>query len=231
MLECKNPAGQTSAATCQWSGGTLAGGADIPATAPVIFIDYPRIAIHAQGEHLKIDNVHIEGVGIGVYVVESDGRSHVTISNVNIWLMNDADQAYVGDPDGQNVLMPSLARQKATWPWLWALREPLYWNYSCGVLLSKAPGSYDEDYKNAKDSVTITGLFARSGQYLLRDAMYDHEVTAYGGLTRNYPGGAIAFYSRCDAIMPAAGTPPDASYSGSYANDPQAKVYFIGPVT
>jgi len=211
-----------------WTTGETLNGANL--SEPDLVAEIPHTGVFAQGEHLYLNNVHIEGVTVGVNVVQSAARSHVTIANVNVAQTSDSRQAFTRDPEGVDIPEPSLARQIAAHPPLIkGTYQPHYWNYSCAVLISRTPAE-TPGHQNGPDSVTIIGLSARDGcRYLIRDAAYNVELTSYRQ-GRSTASGAVAFYARGNTSMPAAGVAPYAAYASGFPYNTDAKVYFIGPV-
>jgi hypothetical protein len=211
-----------------WTTEFTGGGADVQ-TAPDLILETTHTGIFAQGEHLYLNNLHIEGVTIGVNVVQTTSRSHVTIANVTCAHSNDSRQAYYLDPEGLDIPEPTLSRQAATHPPLITGYHPYYWNYSCAVLISRTPLE-TPGHQNGLDSVTIIGLSARDDcRYLIRDAAYNVDLTSWRQ-GRNVASGIVAFYARSNTSMPAAGVAPCAAYAGGYPYNTDAKVYFYGPV-
>ncbi len=202
-------------------------------TGPEYVVDWPLIGINAQGAHLHINNVHIEGVGIGVNVVQSDGVSSVSISNVDGWLMHDADMAFTYDPAKSAIVAPTLARQAATCPAANSTLYSHYWKYSCTVLISHVAHAMFEPRKNGKDRVSITNVGALGGcKYILRDAMFEIEHSAYGhGQFPNSGVAGITLYVRGDCFSPSAGIAPIAISGAEYTSGSTAKRFFFGPIS
>jgi hypothetical protein len=212
-----------------WGVPTLTGAESY--TQPACLFEWPLVGIHAQGQRLNINNVHIEGTGIGINVVQSSSTSSVTISNVDVYALMDASMRYRFDPAYFLVEAPAAARQLATYPDNAISSQRRYWNYSCGVLISSVPGGYSGAH-NLKDAVVITNLkVVEVTKYALRDAVYGVDVRSTGhGQLPSDGSMVLAFYARGNAYAPAVGVAPNAAGGGTFATHPAAKQYFIGPV-
>jgi len=186
---------------------------------PEYILDWPLIGIHAEGQLLNISNVHIEGVTIGINVVQSAGRSNVGISGVDVNHLMDADMVYYNDPAYVDASV-SLSKQAIAYQSGDANYRLGYWKYCCAVLISYDPSGW-RGYTNQKDRVTILNVSSHGFcKYLLRDGMYNIEQSAFGlGQFPNTCASAMTFYARTDPWAPSLGIAPYA-YATDHSDAP-----------
>lgn len=239
IVSTTTPAWPNNNGRLQWlGGGSLNGGADdLPTLPAYVFIrEFPRAAIHAQGMHLNINNVHIEGTSIGVNVVQGNTNTGVTLSNIDVnHMMDDGDVYYESRYDRRS--LPTMLRQQATYPDSNGRFEPHFWKYSTAVLVSGISG-WSDGAQNVKDRATMTTITSQGRcSYLLRDPMYNIDHGSFG--RGQYPNGsasAFSFYTRGDACVATLGIPPDAQatyYYRGYAPNVwpnNTKKHFFGPI-
>ena len=218
-----------------------------PAVYPVPswIVTYPLIGIKAQG-YMSISNVHFEGMTIPVHCeYNSSGGNAVTLTNLNFLSLNDPKRGGIYSNDGRSGMDFANETEVTTANGLYNGGDPAliadegsrYFGYGCGVLISKAVGSY-ETSKNTFDRVTINNIKSSGGvTYLLRDAMYGKNIRAYGqSQFPNSSSGGISLYSRGNAYAYTTTLPYTVIGTGVY--DPTAttsaaslsRTFFTGPI-
>lgn len=226
----------------EWNVAPLA---NPPDPQPAWIVTYPLVGIKAQG-NLSISNVHIEGSVIGIHVEENGGGgNNININRINFWQLQDPARGAKYYLDGRSgldftseaqVLSTNLVTEN------YALDSPRYFGYGCGVLISKTLSSYNSAC-NTKDRVTINNINAAGGvTYLLRDAMYNKNIRAYGqGQEPTLQGWAgISYYSRGNpyawtTTLPytaLSGSPSGGAYDRVNLSNPinTSRTFFTGPV-
>lgn len=190
---------------------------------------WPLINILAQGT-CKIDNVHMEGSCIGIYIPVNDGAgNNVEISNVDGHFMMDllpVPMVYANDANYTTTNPPSDADQISADP-----TGASYLKYSCLVYIAWPENPH---YGNLKDTVVCSNLTAYEGlHYLIRDPLYN--IARYaksGGSTPNSPDGRIATYSRSHGYGPVTGSEGSWVAGEPYDRDDPAedRKYFDPPL-
>jgi hypothetical protein len=217
------------------------------ANAPAWIVDYPLIGFKAQG-NMSISNVHFEGVVIGVHCeYNSSGGNSITLTNLNFLSFHDPIRGSVYINDGRSGIdfaTDGDAAAASAYNVNNSNTTLRYFGYGCGVLISKGPfmtGTSQVEY-NYFDRVVINGIHGAGGvTYLLRDALYGKNITAYGmGPVPTASGGGISFYSRGNGYANAATRPyaPITAGGASGAYDPLnptsassvSRTFFTGPI-
>lgn len=160
-------------------------------SAPDLVQDFPTFGIWAQGNHLSLKNIHVEGVTVAVGIIESDGINHVDVEAVDLnWGMG-RGAVYYNDP----------SRVAGPPPPPDDLNDII--QDSCVVLIAKQPGT-SVCSRNYKDSATVRGI-CNSGpcNYLLRDGTYDILVPVFGngGQFPAEEAAGLAFYARTNGFL------------------------------
>lgn len=113
-----------------------------------------------------------------------------------------------------------------------------YFRYSCGVLIAGATEISDNPGytgSNPRASVTVTGLVGQGVSYILRDASFGQNLTAYGNGQFPYVANQkLSFYSRGSSYyrnttFPWEGWAIYDSATHTPANTPE-RTFFVGPV-
>lgn len=195
----------------------------IPGTPkPDIISDWAQFGIIVEGDAV-INNLHIEGVGIGINIVSSDKPNSVSISNINGWILMDKKMKYYNDPSRISGPPPSLEEQR--------VNDNFIFDISALVVISSRKG-IGNSYYNYNSHVTINNIKSSGGlQYLLRDLAYNIDFTTIGnGRFPNEDSATISFYSRVVPHYGVEGKWPHLTnkwFNGKVAKE---KEFTIGPI-
>jgi len=199
-----------------------------------------------QGDGVSVENVHLEGMGIGVHIgATGDGGSMVTLASIESerlmsFGMNDTDQFQPANaryvPLSSGVVPLSVQMRDQSFG---------YFNYLSSLALSgflPDPGSYlfrysalvtigtsfekaawDSKYpNNVFSTVNITNI-GGPNHYILRDLHYGIDIPGYGdGSTPNEFNRRVSRYTRTNAYGPASGAFPNLT-AGRVFNDYPAR--------
>jgi hypothetical protein len=188
--------------------------------------EWPQFGIYAGGQQTIVEGVHLEGMGIGVYIVATPVTSSLKVSEITtIWLM-DHNMKYFDDP----TRVPGPAPE----PNLEAKRDPKnhYFKYGSAVVLGKALGNADIEY-NYNSTVILEGIHSlQNCKYLVRDWVYGINCSVYGcGQYPNSESATVLKYLRNTPFTKTAGEWPNLSNTWYNKNNPpnDGKMYFDGP--
>ena len=213
---------------------------------PAWIVTYPLIGIRAAG-NLSISNVHFEGMVIGVHCeYNNSGGNSIALTNLNFLSLHDPIAArgsvYINDGrSGMDFATDADATAASVYNGTNSNDTLRYFGYGCGVLISKGQfmtGTGGTIPYNFFDRVVINGIHGSGGvTYLLRDALYGKNITAYGmGQDPTSSGGGISFYSRGNGYANAVTRPYAPIGGGSYdpanptTSPSNTRTFFVGPI-
>lgn len=192
-------------------------------TKPQLTYDWAQFGIIVEGDAV-INNLHIEGVGIGINVVSGDKSNSVSISNVNGWILMDQNMRYYNDPT--RVGGPVTTTQEEQ-----SVDKNFAFKYGSLVVISSRKGSTNSHY-NYNSHVTINNIKSSGGvKYLLRDAAYGVDFTTIGnGRIPNSEDATIAYYSRVVPHYGTTGKWPNLTNLWYNGKTTPAKQFIVGPI-
>ncbi len=156
--------------------------------------DWPLYGILAAGYHTSIDNIHIEGVGIGIHVYATSTPESVTISNIDGHVMMDDGLIYYDDPARVLGPPPQLSVQEST-DNVGGLHG-FYWHYGAVVTIGRTK-TESEGGSNYNANVSIRNLRSQGTcKYLLRDWAYGIDLHSFIGRSPNDGAGTLTAYDR-----------------------------------
>ena len=176
---------------------------------PEFVRDWPLFGIIARGAQTIIEGVHLEGMGIGIYVMSTDSPSSVKISCVTGYFLMDENMAYFNDPVRKLGLPPTLVEQEATNGS--DHLDEFYFRYSSIVAIGRQKGIYNSAVNH--NSIVKTDNIRSLGycKYLLRDWTYRKEYTKIK-MAQQYPNSeasALLEYDRAEPYALLPGVWPD----------------------
>jgi hypothetical protein len=215
---------------------------------PAWIVTYPLTGIRAAG-NLSVSNVHFEGMVIGVHCeYNNSGGNSIALTNLNFLSLHDPIAArgsvYINDGrSGRDFATDADATAASVYNGTNSNDTLRYFGYGCGVLISKGQfmtGTGGTIPYNYFDRVVINGIHGSGGvTYLLRDALYGKNITAYGmGQNPTSSGGGISFYSRGNGYANAVTRPYASITPGGGLYDPvnpttaasTSRTFFVGPI-
>lgn len=223
------------AASCSITNGTIDcrlnkenSAAAVP--APNFIQDWPQFGIICCGAATKIECLHLEGMGIGIYVMGTDVPSSFSIDCIDGWKMMDSNMVYHNDPARIPGPPPSLKAQTVIDT---TGNQDFYFKYGCIVAIGKQKGL--NGAASNYNSLGKLGIIRSLGEckYLVRDWTYRKEKTTIGSANQypNSESAATAGYERNDPYTVPLGTYPNLTrtwYDGTAPETFKDKVYFDG---
>lgn len=168
-------------------------------------MDWPTYGMVISGAHTVVDNLHIEGCGVGIFVESTDTPCSVSISNISVTHLMDYGMKYF-DEETPNDPAPGLAQQKIDFP---GLEHKFYNKYSSAIVIGRTPIFYASSLAY---NVTATISNVRNSgrcKYLLRDGLYNVHFSPFGrGQYPNQGRAALTYYARAEGFVPSEGAYP-----------------------
>lgn len=161
-------------------------------------ITWPTYGMVVGGAHTTIDNIHIEGCGVGIFVQSTDAPCSVSISNISTQKLMDYGMEFA-DEDIPLIPAPSIDEQKLLYP---GADDPYYHKYSSAIIIGRVAKYYNSS--KAFSVTAITSNIRNHGRckYLIRDGLYDKHISPFGmGQYPNSGNGSITFYARKEGFV------------------------------
>lgn len=175
--------------------------------------EWPTYGMVVSGAHSVVDNVHIEGCGVGILAESAGPAASIAISNISTNHLMDYGMRYYNEPV-PIAPAPSIEEQKKAFP---GANHPYYSQYSTAVMIGRSPASYAAS--KAYNIAPVISVVRNQGRckYLLRDG--DYNISPFGrGQYPNSGCAALVFYARPESFEKAVGEFPYGDGSANFRN-------------
>lgn len=192
-------------------------------------IEWPTYGMVISGAHTSIDNLHIEGCGVGIFVESTDAPCSVSISNISVVHLMDYDMQFY-DQDTPLIPAPSLNDQRLKFP---GVQDNYYHKYGSAIIIGRNPVNYASSLAYNVSAVISNIRNQGRCKYLLRDSLYNVQFSPFGkGQYPNHGTSVLTYYVRPEGFVDSVDTFPygDSSYDFRNRLTPIGKNNCIGPI-